>query len=249
MKAKTLIKFLFNPRLGWDRMGDKITILLRTNRVFAKKKVLSKIDKHPVIYIRTPKTASSSIVLALEESGRIVNMLDKKIKKKDFLLNIDLSNKIICVGSNKDRDWFIEKYPEIWANAFKWAVVRNPYDKAISAWKYLESTSDKKLSEVLVSPPNKDDNFLDYHHFTRTQTEALSEKGEIYVDFILRYENLSSEWIRLEHELGIKLPKLPVVNKTSNRSRTDSKDSLSHDEKEIIYNRFHTDFKNFGYSK
>ncbi len=249
MKFKTIKKFLVNPKLGWIKLTDKITILIRLNNVFVKKKVLSKMKKHPVIYVRTPKVVSSSILLALEESGRLVNMLNKKNQRKDFLKNVDLSDKIICVGAYKNRIWFKDNYPQIWENAFKWAVVRNPYDKTISAWKYLESTSGKTLSEVLTSPPNEEDNFRDYLHFTRTQSETLSTKGKLYVNYMLKYENLGEEWIKLGDELGIKLPELPVVNKTASRVRAHSTDSLSQDEKKMIQDRYNLDFENFGYSK
>ena len=52
------------------------------------------------------------------------------------------------------------------------AIVRNPFDRLISAWQYLAKTRAKPLAEVLRDPPHRGH---DYFHLTRQQSAILTD--------------------------------------------------------------------------
>ena len=59
--------------------------------------------------------------------------------------------KIISIGTNQVRE-FRDAYPEVWERALRWAVVRHPYSRVISAWKYMDSLRSRDLVEFHFLP-------------------------------------------------------------------------------------------------
>lgn len=90
------------------------------------------------------------------------------------------------------------------------SVVRNPWDRFVSGWKYCRSTRDRPLREVLIDPPAEGH---DYRHLTRPQHEILYDAaGRPVFDTLLRYETLQDDFDRLCERLGRKPRALPRTN-------------------------------------
>lgn len=203
-----------------------------------------------VIYVKTPKTASTSLREILRQSfSPVVEIYvetkhwpDRQVLKKA---------KLIILGEVVAKK-FKRRYPEIWHSSFSCAVVRNPYDKTISAWKYCESTKNRQLKDVLrnAMPRNKfwtKDNH-DYIHFTLPQSSFLVWKDKLIVDTIFRFENLIAGKSRIYEYLGLTANKLPHRNQ--NRQRPDdNKDCLTADIINLINKRYRDDFDFFDYEK
>ena len=51
-----------------------------------------------------------------------------------------------------DPNWY--KDPRV-STSFKFTVVRNPWDKFVSGWKYLKSTRNRSLEDVLKNLPQE----------------------------------------------------------------------------------------------
>ncbi|MBT3341544.1 MAG: hypothetical protein HN712_27085 [Gemmatimonadetes bacterium] len=135
------------------------------------------------------------------------------------------------------------------------AVVRNPYDKARSAYWYLRDTivppgapfRDHSLEYCLQNLPACDDDSQGhgqghhYKHFTMTQTQYLYLDGKLVADHLLRFEDLGNEVNAFFESQGYDVPEMPHMV----RGKYDAE--LTHRECELIGEIFHDDFINFGY--
>lgn len=186
-----------------------------------------------VIWLKTPKTAGSSIENCLEDAGYLYMMKP---------------NKRAITGVYSGRlNGFKRKYPEYWESAWKFAIVRNPYDRFVSAWKYLRATQDRPIKDVLRSPPQPYPRFGDWTHLTRTQTEALcDEQGRLIVDKVIHYESLADELNEVLQHVGLPPVTLPVVNKSRHR-RGAYMDYFDAEAREMLENLYRRDFETFGY--
>ena len=114
-------------------------------------------NKRHVIWIRTGKVGSTSFhyVFAGKSPGNdFIESHDITIKPKlGKIIEVHSDN----VGYAEGVLTFKEKYPEIWENAFKVIIVRNPYDRFVSAWKFLANTKGMSTNEIIKA---------DFHKFT-----------------------------------------------------------------------------------
>jgi len=197
----------------------------------------------PVIWLRTPKCASSSVLRALESVGKVVNYTkNPNVELGDEVLE----KKIICVGA-AIKEQFISKYPKIWESSFRFAIVRDPYHRVISAWRYLELLRDRSIEDVLSDPPSASSNRQEFNHFWNPLSEMLSINGALVVNTVLRVETLSIELPTLFDRLGISYPGLPYVNKGP-RHEASLNEALSIKAKDMIKARFKDDFEKFRYA-
>lgn len=78
------------------------------------------------------------------------------------------------------------------ADHFVFSVVRNPWDRFVSGWKYCASTRSRTLRDVLLDPPQEGH---DYRHLTRPQVDILFDaQGRCVTDFVMRYESLQRDF-------------------------------------------------------
>lgn len=107
---------------------------------------------------------------------------------------------------------------------FRFSIVRNPYDRFISGWKFCEREGSpvRSLIEVLRDLPRRptplDDPdgavVRDYVHVTRPQHEILFRRDEsLGIDFLMRFENLQPDFDRVCSLVGKPRTVLPLVNK------------------------------------
>ena len=155
-----------------------------------------------------------------------------------------LRRKVICVGAG-DKERFIEQHPEVWSKALKWAVVRNPYDRAVSAWRYLEALRMRPLEEVLADPPTKEEALHEYNHFARPYSSMLNVSGVIGVDEVLKFESLDVELPELFDRIGVPFAGLAHVNQTPGAKPKGS--AISDLARQKIQQMFADDFESFGY--
>ena len=123
-------------------------------------------------------------------------------------------------------------------------VVRNPWDRFISGWKYLNNYRDKTLAEVLQEASNIKGP-RDYKHLVRPQLDILmNEKGIFVPDYVLRFENLQEDYNKLSHIIGKKESTLPRLNETSHEHYTAYFDSKTKKTFEALFKK---DIDFFGY--
>ena len=117
-----------------------------------------------------------------------------------------------------DPDWHFlndgvlsPEYGSAPAGYFRFAVVRNPWDRFVSGWKYCPGTRDRTLPEVLANLPQDGH---DYRHLTRPQHLTLYDpSGRLAVDQLLRFETLQQDFDRVCDRIGIPRCVLPQLNR------------------------------------
>lgn len=128
---------------------------------------------------------------------------------------------------------------------FVYSTVRNPFDRLISAWKFLESTRHRPLIEVLQDLPRHSP---DYEHLTRPQIAILRGPGSktLVADDLIRFESLQRDFDRICDRIGRRRAILPHVNRTERAG--DYRQYFDSRTQEIAEDIFAEDFDAFGYS-
>ena len=180
----------------------------------------------------------------------------------------------ICLSLGKDIDCDLDQIKEKNLSKikkdFKFAFVRNPYDRVVSCYLnqikkpnrdknfYLEGMYngfwrfggkfDPEMSfdefvKAVSSIPDKKAN----PHFRSQYTFISNKKGKIFVDFIGRFENLEKDYKKICQKAGLRtLPRLPKQNKT--KKRKDYHAYYNSETKKMIALRYAKDLKYFNYS-
>lgn len=200
------------------------------------------------IFIHIPKTAGTSVTRALgpwclkprrTQWRRLLSHLPvRETPPNAFLRQHDKAS------------WVKHKLPaEIYDNAYKFAVVRNPFELAVSTYYFRrDHLSDRRRIRARV---------LDFKTFLRylerknrlvrvDQTSWISDRhGNLIIDEILRFETLAEQFNALAERLGlpgeVKLPRINVNAPYDYRAVYD-------DEAESIVRRLYSrDLERFGY--
>ncbi|ODA68665.1 Sulfotransferase family protein [Methyloligella halotolerans] len=166
--------------------------------------------KHHCVFIHIPKTAGRTIksLFGLPELGRYY---------KGELEWIEDPFDHQSITKYTDRDWFDDYY--------KFSVIRNPWDRAVSAFFYLDKGGSNQFDqafrdEYLAKYGGDFDAFaqdigsLAEHKFFKPQMHWVGrvEEREVLCDHLIRFENLSEEVMALSERLGLPMPEVPHVN-------------------------------------
>jgi len=155
-----------------------------------------------LIFIHVPKTGGTSVAAALEFP---LPDPQQKIAKHYTALTIRQ---------------FLP--PEIWDNAYKFAFVRNPWDRLYSHYQYRKKRNklrkgtfqDLSFAEwVQENIPEKAPGNL------QPQYQWISdENGVSIVDFIGRFDRLATDFERLCHEVDLPILPLAHLNQSADRA-------------------------------
>jgi len=121
------------------------------------------------------------------------------------------------------------------------SIVRNPWDRFVSAWKYLPATRNRTIHDVLLNLPSEGH---DYRHITRPQAAILIDQGKPIYDSLMRYESLQADYETYCDIIGKPRVTLPHANRTSRLSYEKYFDARA---KSLFYERFSIDIDFFGY--
>ncbi|MCC2655194.1 MAG: chondroitin 4-O-sulfotransferase [Panacagrimonas sp.] len=122
------------------------------------------------------------------------------------------------------------------------SIVRNPWDRFVSGWKYCKSTRNRSLRQVLLDPPREGH---DYRHLTRPQHEILFDAdGRPVYDVLLRYESLREDFDRLCERLGRPVRPLGERNRGTHAPYREYFDDET---RMLLAQRYARDIELFGY--
>ena len=139
-----------------------------------------------------------------------------------------------------------------WNRAFKFTLVRNPWDKAVSLYEYRRKKNRTEIASRGISfsdwvavtyGENKDFFYYNVRAF-QPQVEWLKDsKGKITVDFIGKFESINEDFNHIMRTIGV-----DAVLPHRNASKRDTYHSYYNDEtRKTVARWFHEDIEAFGY--
>lgn len=188
-------------------------------------------DQRQALFIHIPKTAGRSLVKALFD----VNSVE-----------------------HATAAWYQQIDPVRFERYFKFAVVRNPWDRLVSTWSYLHqggspsSEDDARWAEFIQRYDSFDDfvcqwlneeNIRRKHLFTPQYQFVLDRFGYPAMNFIGRYEQLAADFQQLRRNLGV-TAELPHLNPSR---RQPWQELYSPRSREIVARVYARDIEMFGY--
>lgn len=140
---------------------------------------------------------------------------------------------------------------DTWDNSFKFTFVRNPFDRAVSSWKFGGwgaswncdfKTWVKKVNDLNLENPDKWTQLT--WHTCFQYSHVVDTLGELLVDFIGRFENLQEDFNFVCDKIGIPRQKLPHKNKSKHKHYTEY---YNDETREIVAEKYAKDIEYFGY--
>jgi hypothetical protein len=188
------------------------------------------------LFIHIPKCAGTSIKLALNLPGR----------------------------GHPPWQYFARNFPKEWQTYSKFCVVRNPWDRVVSAFCYAKMKESYWHREHTDRHPDadvlRDASFADCCRMLETQRDKLKHeswhpqhawiagvddgRAVCMVNHILRHETLSRDFTEYAKLIGYKGGELPVVNRSE---RSDYAAYYDDETREIIGRVYATDIQLLGY--
>jgi len=151
----------------------------------------------------------------------------------------------------------LEVGEELFHSYFKFAIVRNPWDKTVSQFEYMNKRED--LRDFISMKEN--DSFKKYLSLIQktphVQWESqhkfiLDENNRSLVDFIGKFESFEDDVYTILDKLkigrkifGLRLKKIPHTNKSS---RSHYRDYYDAESKEIVQQLYQNDIEQFKYT-
>lgn len=218
--------------------------------------------KHNVLFIHIPKCAGKSFEVALgianekevtrykwrSNSNRLAKFLLGKTKDKKALSRLwgthDLSLALQHVTYAEIE--LLNLLPnDTLKNSIKVAIVRNPYDRAVSSYHHMGKaySSFPEFLKSYYDSKNRDHNALAHK---RPQIDFLRDKkGNLVVDNIIRFESLNNEFEFFKSKHGIVSGSIPHIGKQ--RENMAYKKYYCQESKALAEELFLEDFSELGY--
>jgi hypothetical protein len=179
--------------------------------------------EHPTLSIKT-----------LSSKENIIELIRKsRFKSRTFR---NPNNKLTVTKSQ------YEKY-------FKFTIIRNPWERAFSWYKNVTRDEIHKKHYGIIKDISLTDflqQYANHEIMLRTQTYWLKNyKGEIDLDFIIRFENLHEEFNEVMRLMGVPQISLPYKNKDTTQNYREHYTDESIKLVETIYRE---EIKMFDYS-
>lgn len=143
---------------------------------------------------------------------------------------------------------------EKWNTAYKFSLVRNPWDKVVSHYEYRLKRNKTELATRNISfsewvrktyGPDKDPFYYNNPKAFQPQVEWLKDdEGKITIDFIGRFETINKDFNQIKSAIGLdaELPHLNASKRAGYQSYYDD------ETRQIVADWFREDVELFGYS-
>lgn len=215
-------------------------------------------SSHQFVLVGIPKTGTTSMQYFFDPNSV------PPITNYETFMGWNEQHKIYMQHATMDQ--ILEIYPRNINSYFKFAFVRNPFDRAVSDWKwmckdqqivgsfidYLSAKGD--FSAILSGEKNKNwrgDHIMPQYDFIH------DKRGHLLVDFVGRFENLQTDFKHICDKLGIPCSHLPNVTGANGELKIDIEPTTRvvnyaefYDEESInlVITKYAQDFETFGYS-
>ena len=212
------------------------------------------INGHPVMFIHIPKTAGTSITSALgydtlpHDTGKFT------YTKTGQEIPIPKPKGLYPVHNTlKETAEYV--FPGRFRSAFKFGIIRNPWDYAVSLYNYFIKINKCRMADLPVDfntwvewvyGPQKHAYYYYIPKFFESYHHWLSLDGEtIGVDFVGKLENIDKDWAYICKQLGTEIP-LPERNRS--KKKVTRHDMFNERSRELIADVYAKDIAYWGYS-
>lgn len=188
--------------------------------------------KYKFVFVAIPKTATTSIHY--------------------HFLGSDVDNSSVNLDLMTGHGLQHSSYPKILQKSiidvsgyFSFSFTRNPWDRLVSAWKYLttshrsKETFDEFFDRFFMPPFER----MGIHLFPQHQF-ILDQNGENLVDFIGSFENLQQDFDIICDKIGTPRQRLSHKNQ---RIRKHYSSYYNDEMRELVAKKYSKDIKYFGY--
>ena len=185
-------------------------------------------DSHEFIFLRMRKVASTSMKAILlpmclpRPEGRIAHLKSRAKLERDYQKNVFRAHDDIQAAQKR-------MSPETFNRYFKFAFVRNPWDRLVSEYNFLlERPAHGRHARV-----KKLDGFKQFIQMQIPRKDAYQvnmlcdRQGDLLMDFVGKLENLDQDWQTACAGAGIPYQALPHRNVTERKPYKDYYDSES----------------------
>lgn len=191
-------------------------------------------ENRKIIFSRHQKTGSTSIVKALG-----LRIYERFPNQKELNKFIQSKTGLRYDGHHVPLYELKKTYPDIYRKRndyFKFSFTRNPWDKLVSAWKFLQRRKYK---------PSK----CNFKEFVKKNTVWIGVEMNTIdfsngCDFIGKFENLQEDFDFICEKIGEPKKKLGHFNKTKHDHYTSYYDDET---REIVQKKYAKDIEYFGY--
>jgi hypothetical protein len=131
---------------------------------------------------------------------------------------------------------------DAWNSSYKWCVERNPWDKVLSAYWFLhkKTASPEALEKFIMSGHAA--KFSCWKRYTDPKT------GEMLVDRVLRYENLTQELAEVCDHLKMPHLELPHAKGWKRQDKRHYSEVLTPAQRDRIAQDYANEIRHFGYT-
>lgn len=211
--------------------------------------------RYNCIFIHIPKTAGSSIEKFVADSSGY----EKPGEFWDMWGKIKTEDRARLNLHEKDLDWVAlnrlqSNYhhlsaralkqildPELWVRYYKFAVIRNPFDRIVSFYEYHKMTGERGLTKGR----NFKEWFWHVEFIPSMKPYVYDEADNLLVDKLIRFEDLESGFRETCHEIGIDSMSLPHEKKSK---RKDYKQYYDKQMRDFVEEKLAIDLQTFSYS-
>ena len=189
------------------------------------------------VFVQIPKTGGTSIadLLSINPMPRGWDNVTKKYRQH-FTISELIEN--TCLTTEQS-DFY-----------FKFAFVRNPWDRLLSEYIYRKRVhtgglfSRISLKEMLTTKWTTRQRHMSIKQHIRPQCEYVYDNNHQLVDFIGRFENLQEDFNTICDKIGIPQQQLPYKNKSKHKHYTEYYDDET---RELVAEYYAEDIEYFGY--
>jgi Sulfotransferase family len=191
------------------------------------------------LFVHIPKTAGNSIQSALRDYSE--DELVALRKEQDGVERFGLRNPNYKVKKHSTLAEYRDALGEAqFGELYKFTCVRNPWDRMVSYYftptQSPETWNRKKFRKVI----SKAVSVADYLRLDRGEEDPFGN-----VDYIMRFENLASDFRTVCEALSISPPTLPQYNRSSREHYSKYYDD---ELREFVRARFVAEIERFGYT-
>jgi len=225
--------------------------------------------KHKFIYLKTMKTASTSMEIALSQflgpddiitpaRPDLESQREQGIGGQNYRLDHpdvpkpNIWRRILrrperyhhpTVGYYEHMPaWRVRRYlgEDIWDSYYKFSFERNPWDRQVSFYSYKTRSKDNPEGLAKFLSRKKKAYVANF--------DIYSIDGEVGVDFVGRYENINQDFAKVVKDIGIKEKiKLPLANVSEKKDARGYRQYYTDATRDLIAEWYAPEIRAFGY--